>query len=151
MSRIEPVHSPCYCINFRHAAGVLSKYYDDALAPVHLTANQFFLLVSINQLVGCNKTELAQYTRLDRTTIIRNLETLKRKGFAEEVPGATRRNNNVQLTELGREVREKGADIWKRVQRETRAVLGEEDLDALWRLMANIDRLGAPQTAKGQG
>ena len=150
MSRIEPVHSPCYCVSFRHAAGVLSKYYDDALAPIQLTANQFFLLVSIVQLGGCNKTELAQYTRLDRTTIIRNLETLKRKGFVEEVPGATRRNNIVQLTETGECACREGNVIWKRVQRETRAVLGEEDLEAMWRLMANIDRLEAARTGKEQ-
>lgn len=143
MPNIEPVHSPCYCVNFRHAAGVLSKYYDEALAPVRLTANQFFLLNSISQLGGCNKSELSQYTRLDRTTIIRNLETLKKKQLVEEVPGATRRNNIVQLTEIGRTAHRQGSRIWEQLQTDTRQVLGEENLDAMWRLFSNIDTLEA--------
>ena len=79
MANIQPVHSPCYCINYRRAANTLTKYYDAAFAPIGLTGNQFFLLNSIQQLGSCNKSELAQYTSLDRTTIIRNLNTLEKK------------------------------------------------------------------------
>ena len=86
MANIEPVHSPCYCINYRRAANTLTKYYDAAFAPIGLTGNQFFLLNSIQQLGSCNKSELAQYTSLDRTTIIRNLDTLLKKELVEPAP-----------------------------------------------------------------
>ena len=33
MANIQPVHSPCYCINYRRAANTLTKYYDAAFAP----------------------------------------------------------------------------------------------------------------------
>ena len=141
MANFEPVNCPCYCINFRRAANVLSKRYDDALAAVQLTGNQFFLLNCIHALDGCNKTELARYTRLDRTTIIRNLETLKKKGLAEEVPGRTRRNNIIRLSETGYTALTRGAEIWKRLQSDTRQALGEENLSAMWRLFSKIDTL----------
>lgn len=44
MANIQPVHSPCCCINYRRAANTLTKYYDAAFAPIGLTGNQFFLL-----------------------------------------------------------------------------------------------------------
>lgn len=102
MANIQPVHSPCYCINYRRAANTLTKYYDAAFAPIGLTGNQFFLLNSIQQLGSCNKSELAQYTSLDRTTIIRNLDTLLKKELVEPAPGANRRNSAIQLSENGR-------------------------------------------------
>ena len=46
MANIQPVHSPCCCINYRRAANTLTKYYDAAFAPIGLTGNQFFLLTS---------------------------------------------------------------------------------------------------------
>lgn len=141
MPNIEPIQSPCYCINFRRAAGVLSKYYDDALGAVQLTGNQFFLLKCVQILGQCNKTELARFTRLDRTTIIRNLETLKKKALVEEVPGATKRNNLVQLSGAGACALTRGQEIWERLQTDTRQVLGEENLSAMWRLFSSIETL----------
>ena len=102
MANIQPVHSPCCCINYRRAANTLTKYYDAAFAPIGLTGNQFFLLNSIQQLGTCNKSELAQYTSLDRTTIIRNLNTLEKKALVEPAPGASRRSSAIQFSETGR-------------------------------------------------
>lgn len=141
MPNIEPVNSPCYCISFRRTAGVLSKYYDDALAPVGLTGNQFFLLKCVRALDECNKTELARSARLDRTTIIRNLETLKKKGLVEEVSGETRRNNIIRLSETGYTALTRGGEIWTRLQSDIRKALGEENLSAMWRLFASIETL----------
>lgn len=141
MANIQPVHSPCYCVNFRHAANILTKYYDDALAEIQLTANQFFLLVSISQLEACNKSELAQYTRLDRTTIIRNLGVLRKKDLIEEVPGETKRNSLIRLSERGTQSVAAGMVIWERLQAETQAAIGEEALPVLWQLLERIDQL----------
>ena len=145
MANIEPVHSPCYCVNFRHAANGLTKYYDEAFAKIQLTANQFFLLVSISQLETWNKSELAQYTRLDRTTIIRNLGVLQKKDLIEEIPGETKRNKIIRLSEIGEKAFTEGFVIWERLQAETRAALGEENLPVLWQLLERLDRLTGPK------
>lgn len=42
MANIQPVHSPCYCINYRRAANTLTKYYDAAFAPIGLTGEPVF-------------------------------------------------------------------------------------------------------------
>lgn len=141
MSNIEPVKSPCYCINFRRAANILTKYYDEGFAQINLTANQFFLLSSIFQLKSCNKSELAQYTRMERTTIIRNLDILLKKNLIEEVPGETNRNKIIQLTENGQNAIIKGTGIWENLQRQAKQNLGKENISVLWQLFANIESL----------
>lgn len=142
MANIQPVHSPCYCINYRRAANTLTKYYDAAFAPIGLTGNQFFLLNSIQQLGPCNKSELAQYTSLDRTTIIRNLNTLEKKALVEPAPGASRRSSAIQLSETGRNAFTSGLGIWQKLQEEVQQVLGEGNLSTQWDLFHRIEALG---------
>lgn len=141
MANIQPVHSPCYCINYRRAANTLTKYYDAAFAPIGLTGNQFFLLNSIQQLGSCNKSELAQYTSLDRTTIIRNLNTLEKKELIEPAPGASRRSSVIQLSETGSKAFMAGLNIWNKLQAEVQEVLGEGNLPTQWDLFHRIEAL----------
>lgn len=141
MANIQPVHSPCYCINYRRAANTLTKYYDAAFAPIGLTGNQFFLLNSIQQLGSCNKSELAQYTSLDRTTIIRNLNTLEKKELVEPAPGASRRSSVIQLSETGSKAFMAGLNIWNKLQAEVQEVLGEGNLPTQWDLFHRIEAL----------
>lgn len=141
MANIQPVHSPCYCINYRRAANTLTKHYDAAFAPIGLTGNQFFLLNSIQQLGSCNKSELAQYTSLDRTTIIRNLNTLEKKELVEPAPGASRRSSAIQLSETGSKAFMAGLNIWNKLQAEVQEVLGEGNLPTQWDLFHRIEAL----------
>ena len=141
MANIQPVHSPCYCINYRRAANTLTKYYDAAFAPIGLTGNQFFLLNSIQQLGSCTKSELAQYTSLDRTTIIRNLNTLEKKELVEPAPGASRRSSAIQLSETGSKAFMAGLNIWNKLQAEVQEVLGEGNLPTQWDLFHRIEAL----------
>ena len=141
MANIQPVHSPCYCINYRRAANTLTKYYDAAFAPIGLTGNQFYLLNSIQQLGSCNKSELAQYTSLDRTTIIRNLNTLEKKELVEPAPGASRRSSAIQLSETGSKAFMAGLGIWQKLQEEVQQVLGEGNLPTQWDLFHRIEAL----------
>ena len=138
MANIQPVHSPCYCINYRRAANTLTKYYDAAFAPVGLTGNQFFLLNSIQQLGPCNKSELAQYTSLDRTTIIRNLNTLEKKALVEPAPGASRRSSAIQLSETGRNAFTSGLGIWQKLQEALKMQLHDCSINGLFTLSRAI-------------
>ncbi len=144
MAQISPVHSPCYCVNFRRAANLLTKHYDGAFAQIHLTGNQFFLLNSLSQLGACNKSELAQYTRLDRTTIIRNLNVLLKKGFIQEAPGENRRNKVIRLSKTGETAVAEGAEIWTCLQAEAHQVFGEENIPVLWQLFERIESFDQP-------
>lgn len=141
MPKIEPRKSPCYCISLRQAANTLTKFYDKAFAPINLTTNQFSLINAVHLLKSCNKSELAQYARLDRTTIIRSLNILRQKKLIEEIAGASNRNKVVRLTATGEVAVTEGLKIWKQVQNEVKLIIGDENEPALERLLANIQLL----------
>ena len=141
MGKITPRDNPCYCINFRRAANTLTKFYDKAIGSIGLTINQFSLLNDINLLKSCNKSQLAQYVRLDRTTIIRSLHVLSEKGLIEEVPGVNKRNSVVQLTSTGKTFVKEGFPIWKKAQKEVMSVIGIENIALLHIILTNIELL----------
>ncbi len=141
MVKIVPRDNPCYCIKLRRAANTLTKFYDQAFITLDLTTNQFSLLNDIHLLKSCNKSELAQYARLDRTTIIRNLNTLHRKKLIKEVSVMNNRNKVIQLTEIGESIRIRGLEIWKTIQKKVKLVIGEENKDILNQILNNIELL----------
>lgn len=141
MQKIKPEDNTCYCINFRRAANTITKFYDRAFAPLKLTTNQFSLLNDIRLLKSCNKSELAKYARLDRTTIIRSLNVLLQKNLVREVPGLNNRNKVIHLTEAGETAVMEGLDIWRLVQNRFRLILGEENESALKQLLASLELL----------
>lgn len=141
MAKIQPRKVNCYGIRIRRAAATITKYYDKSLAPVNLTTSQFSLLNDIKHIKSCNKTELAQYAKLDRTTIVRNLNILIEKGLVEEVPAQTNRNNLVQLTQLGEKAAEQGYILWKQTQEEIKEVIGRENLNQFKEILEKIEDL----------
>lgn len=139
MPKIRSRDNPCYCINFRRAANTLTKYYDQAFVPINLTTNQFSLLNDIRLLKSCNKSELAQYARLDRTTVIRSLHVLREKNLIQEVPGMNKRNRVIQLNAAGEAAIIEGLAIWEQIQNQVRLIIGEENMVALQQVFANIE------------
>ena len=141
MSKITPRNNTCYCINFRRAANALTKFYDRAFAIMNITTNQFSLLIDIQHLQTCNKSELAQYARLDRTTIIRNLNVLREKGLIEEVSQAGSKYKLVRLTEAGESAITEGLTRWKQVQKQIESILGAEKIQVLKQILADTETL----------
>lgn len=139
MRSIEPRQTPCYCMNFRRMANALTKFYDEALAPADLTANQLSLLTDICSIQPCNRSELARCAKVDRTTIIRNLELLRKKGLVEERTGCG--FAAICLTEAGITAMEKGFLLWKQAQNRIREIFDPETRAALKRAFTQVEQI----------
>ena len=141
MNRKPLRNNPCYCINFRHAANSLTKFYDQGFSSLDLTTNQFSLLNDIYYLIECNKSELAIHARVERTTIIRNLNILFEKGLIEEIAGKNNRNKLIRLTEKGKRIKIEGMGIWKQLQKKVKNLLGNEQITILEDILVSISSL----------
>ena len=140
MRDIKPRKTPCYCMNFRRMANALTKYYDSMLAEVGLTANQLSLLTDIQSIEPCNRSELAKCAKVDRTTVIRNLEILRKKGLIEDVE---EKSNTVKLTELGLKTMEEGFLVWKNAQNQMREVFDPETRKVLQEAFGKVEQIEA--------
>ncbi len=139
MRQIEPRKTPCYCMNFRHMANALTKFYNSRLAAADLTANQLSLLIDIQSIEPCNHSELARCSGLDRTTIIRNLKPLIKKELIE-VSG---QNSSLILTPQGLQAIEAGSEIWLHAQREIKELFDEDCRSALRTAFSKIKEIEA--------
>lgn len=139
MRTIEPRKTLCYCMNFRRMANTLTRLYDKRLAAAGLTANQLSLLLDIQSIEPCNRSELSRCARLDRTTVIRNLNPLRKKDFIEENP----HNSSIRLTPQGLQAIKNGREIWFQVQREIKELFDAESLSALRTVFGRIDAIEA--------
>jgi len=121
----------CVCFTFRKAARAVTQYYDRILRPTGLRATQLTLLASIRILEPVTLKKLAETTVMDRTTMTRNLDLLKKKGLVRLASGRDRRERLVSLTDEGREKFQEALPLWKIAQDRILDQLGEEKWSGL--------------------
>lgn len=120
-----PVGAACFALQTRMAARALTRRYDRALRPLGLGSPQFGILSAVALSLDMSETALADRLGLERTTLVRNLKLLERKGWVEPVGGAGRGLRH-RLTEDGRAALEAARPVWAAVQAEVEAALGPE-------------------------
>lgn len=94
-------------------------------------------MIDIQSIEPCNRSELARCARLDRTTVIRNLEPLRKKGLIEQ----TQPGSSIRLTPQGLEAVNTGNEIWSQAQREIKGLFDAESLAALRTAFGKIDEI----------
>ena len=122
----------CYCIRLRRAANSLTRLYNKALSETGLTITQYSLLKNILKADGCNKSELAKNTGLERTGVVRDLARLCEAGLVKEIPGPTKRGSLIALTDGGRAVLKAANPRWEEAQTLIRNSVEEDELNMLF-------------------
>ncbi|HHU17135.1 MAG TPA: winged helix-turn-helix transcriptional regulator [Clostridiales bacterium] len=141
MREISSRNNPCYCINLRRAANSITKFYDKMFEGTGLTASQFSLLSGIKFMEPCSNAKLADYAKLDRSTITRNLKILKERGYIINSSKNESRESQVSLTDLGQEKIESCSVLWNEAQKSIEEKVGSENIKQLRKLLEFIEKL----------
>lgn len=108
---------PCTCSALRRATRALTAAYDAALKPAGLRVTQFAILRHLHRLGPIPVSRLAAEAALERTTMGRNLDPLKRRGLVAIAPGATDpRARIVSLTAAGHAALAAATPYWREAQ-----------------------------------
>jgi DNA-binding MarR family transcriptional regulator len=75
--------SLCVLTNARKAARAVSRYYDQMARKAGFTSGQFSVLVTVREHDGATTAELAERLSMERTTLVRNVALLEKKGFPD--------------------------------------------------------------------
>ena len=131
------------CFAIRQAARYVSQIYDRHLASVDLTITQFSLLGRLQRTGPMTMKQLAQVMRMQRTTLVRTIQPLRRNGLLlSEVHGADARALSVKLTTEGEARLEAGWKHWHAAQAEFEHRFGGQRAQALrGELFAMTNRL----------
>lgn len=131
--------SICNCMNLRRASQAITGIYDDFLKPSGLSLSQFSILKHMKGLGVVSVSELAIKMRLDRTTLVRNLKFIEERGFITDISLKGTRNRQLDLTDRGHEVLERGEVLWAEAQCSLEQHLGKDNLNTLTRLLSKVE------------
>jgi DNA-binding MarR family transcriptional regulator len=132
----------CICGNLRMAARLVTAFYDAALRPVGIEANQMIMLWVAHESDRMPASELAYAAGIDQSTASRNLAVLEGRGLVTASPAPDdRRQRLVRLTPRGRELLIRAFPHWERAQAELSAFSGDlADLRAVGRVLRKVAR-----------
>jgi DNA-binding MarR family transcriptional regulator len=140
---IDIIARNCIAMRLRLLNRIVTNLYDAALRPLGLKVSQLNLLVVTAKLGLAQPAKVCDTLQLDTSTLSRNLERMRAKGWLEVVPGEDARTQPFRLTTQGKKLLERAVPAWEEVQRHATELLGGESIA----LLNNAARkLRMPQT-----
>ena len=139
---IETISRACIAVRLRLLNRVVTNLYDDALRPLGLKVSQVNILVVTAKLGLAQPAKVCDILHLDTSTLSRNVERMRSKGWLEVVPGEDARTQPFRLTAQGRRLLERAVPAWEQAQQQAAELLGK---DGVALLTKTASKLGMPQ------
>jgi DNA-binding MarR family transcriptional regulator len=138
---IDSIVRECVAVRLRLLNRVVTNLYDDALRPLGLRVSQMHILVVTAKLGLAEPAKVCDLFRLDASTLSRNVERMRAKGWLEVVPGEDARTQPFRLTVQGRRMLERAIPAWEQAQKKAEELLGEAGVSMLAK---TAGKLGMP-------
>ena len=131
--------SKCYCTNLRRSANAITEYYNRCFSDLDLTVAQYYIMLNLSRIKNANSSDLSKIIGLERSTLVRNIQGLIKKGWVNE--GGEGKGRQFKLTKRGEKLIENVKPKWEEVQDKIKKFLGEEDSSALLRIADKLQYL----------
>ena len=123
--------SDCLLLNTVMAARAMTRRYDAQLQRFGVSVVQFSVLMVLRQGQQEPVSHMAERIAMDRTTLIRNLELLTRKGLVAAAPATKGNGRSFTLSAEGKRLAEELVPHWQAAQAEVRGLLEDPELKHL--------------------
>jgi DNA-binding MarR family transcriptional regulator len=128
---IDTITGECIAVRLRMLNRVITNIYDNALRPLDLKVSQMNILVAAAKMATVRPLEICEYLHLDVSTLSRNVERMKVRGWLEVVPDEDGRSQPFRLTSQGRKLLEKAIPAWSEAQQQVKKVFGDGFVEQL--------------------
>jgi len=139
---IDAIARDCIAVRLRMLNRVVTNLYDDALRHLGLKISQLNILVVTAKLGLAQPAKVCDILQLDTSTLSRNVERMRARGWLEVVPGEDARTQSFRLTAKGNRLLERAVPAWEEAQRQATEFLGR---DGVALLSKAAGKLGMPQ------
>src|SRR6266446_10432035 len=95
---IDAIARNCIAVRLRLLNRIVTNLYDDALRPLGLKVSQLNILVVTAKLGLAQPAKVCDLLQLDPSTLSRNVERMRARGWLEGVPGEDARTQPLRLT-----------------------------------------------------
>jgi DNA-binding MarR family transcriptional regulator len=140
---IDKVASECVAVRLRMLNRVITNIYDDALRSLDLKVSQMNILVAAAKLGTARPSDVCDHLHLDVSTLSRNIERMKARGWLEVVPDEDGRAQPFRLTPQGRTLLEQAVPAWSEAQQQVKKVLGNGFVEQLNHAIKRVSTGGA--------
>jgi DNA-binding MarR family transcriptional regulator len=128
---IDTIARTCIAVRLRLLNRVVTNLYDDSLRPLGLKVSQLNVLVATAKLGLASPAKVCDLLQLDPSTLSRNVERMRARGWLEVVPGEDARTQPFRLTAPGKRLLERAALAWEQAQQQAAELLGGEGIALL--------------------
>ena len=135
---IDTVANECVAVRLRMLNRVITNVYDHALRSLGLKVSQMNILVAAAKMGTARPSDVCEYLHLDVSTLSRNVERMKARGWLEVVPDEDGRSQPFRLTPKGRKLLEKAVPAWSEAQQQVKKVLGDGFVEQLNQAMKRV-------------
>lgn len=140
---IDKIAGECIAVRLRMLNRIITNIYDDALRPLDLKVSQMNILVAAAKMGTARPAEVCEHLHLDVSTLSRNVERMKARGWLEVVPDEDGRSQPFRLTPQGRRLLDKAVPAWSAAQQKVKTLLGDGIVDQLNQAMKRISEATA--------
>ena len=131
----------CMCISIRKAANHISKVYDHELSVLDIKITQYSALKNIQALGNPSINELSKKLDLERTTVLRNLDKLKKMDLISYKKNDVYKVKVISLTVNGRKKLNDAKVIWEKTQQNFLNAFGLNNKNQFDLLINKISKL----------
>lgn len=128
----------CLAVRVRLINRVISALYDEALRPHGLRISQANILAAVAHMGEARPADVSRILRLEKSTLSRDVELMKQRGWLESDPPAGGRNQTIRLTPRGKALLGRVQPSWEKAQAEAQVLIGEDGESALRRMAARL-------------
>jgi DNA-binding MarR family transcriptional regulator len=139
-ARIDRIANECVAVRLRMLNRFVTNIYDDALRSLDLKVSQMNILVAAAKMGTARPVEVCEHLHLDVSTLSRNVERMKARGWLEVVPDEDGRSQPFRLTTQGRRLLEMAIPAWGEAQHEVKKVFGDGFVEQLNQAMKRVGK-----------
>src|SRR5246127_3370234 len=115
---IDTIAKTCIAVRLRLLNRVVTNLYDDALRHLGLKVSQLNILVVTAKVRVARPAQVCEILHLDTSTLSRNVERMRAKGWLEVVPAEDGREQPFRLTAQGKRLLERAVPAWEKAQQQ---------------------------------
>jgi len=129
---VDRIAAQCLAVRLRRLNRQVSRIYDDALRPLGVKVSQLNILVAAAKTGEARPAEICRVLDLDASTLSRNLERMRRRGWIETLTDEyDARLQPFRATKDGLALIEQAYPAWREAQKLARKKLGPDAVEAL--------------------
>ena len=134
----KAVAAECLGYRVRLLNRVITNIYDRALQPIGLKANQANILTMLSYAGQASAADISRALVMEKSTVSRTVDRMKKNGWITVEGHGDGPSQTITVTAQGRELMAAAHVLWKKAQKQTVELLGEEGVNAILKLHETV-------------